>query len=59
MPFIFDLADYFTDVFGQFLRRDVEATIESHGQLQLFSLLLLLFTATGTFEPLEVALKRA
>jgi membrane protein len=55
----FALDDYFPDVFGQFLRRNFEATIESHGQVQLFSLLLLFFTATGIFEPLEVALNRA
>jgi len=54
----FALDDYFPDVFGQFLRRNFEATIESHGQVQLFSLLLLFFTATGIFEPLEVALNR-
>jgi uncharacterized BrkB/YihY/UPF0761 family membrane protein len=55
----FAMDDYFPDVFGQFLRRNFEATIESHGQVQLFSLLLLFFTATGIFEPLEVALNRA
>jgi len=55
----FALDDYFPDVFGQFLRRNFESTIESHGQVQLFSLLLLFFTATGIFEPLEVALNRA
>jgi uncharacterized BrkB/YihY/UPF0761 family membrane protein len=55
----FALDDYFPDVFGQFLRRNFEATLESHGQVQLFSLLLLFFTATGIFEPLEVALNRA
>ena len=54
----FALDDYFPDVFGHFLRRNFEATIESHGQVQLFSLLLLFFTATGIFEPLEVALNR-
>ena len=55
----FALNDYFPDVFGHFLPRNFEATIESHGQVQLFSLLLLFFTATGIFEPLEVALNRA
>jgi membrane protein len=55
----FALDDYFPDVFGQFLHRNFEATLESHGQVQLFSLLLLFFTATGIFEPLEVALNRA
>lgn len=55
----FALDDYFPDVFGQFLRRNFEATLESHGQVQLFSLLLLFFTASGIFVPLEVALNRA
>lgn len=55
----FALDDYFPDVFGHFLRRNFEATIESHGQVQVLSLLLLFFTATGIFEPLEVALNRA
>ncbi len=55
----FALDDYFPDTFGVFLRRNFEATLESHGQVQLFSLLLLFFTATGIFEPLEVALNRA
>jgi uncharacterized BrkB/YihY/UPF0761 family membrane protein len=54
----FALDDYFPDVFGQFLKRNFEATLESHGPVQLFSLLLLFFTATGIFEPLEVALNR-
>ena len=55
----FALDDYFPDVFGQFLRRNFEATIESRGQVQLLSLALLFFTATGIFVPLEVALNRA
>jgi len=54
----FALDDYFPDVFGQFLRRNFEATLESRGQVQLLSLLLLFFTATGIFVPLEVALNR-
>ena len=36
----FALDDYFPDVFGQFLQRNFEATIESHAQVQRFSLLL-------------------
>jgi membrane protein len=55
----FALDDYFPDVLGQFLRRNFQATLESHGQVQILSLLLLFFTATGIFEPLEVALNRA
>lgn len=54
----FALGDYFPDVFGQFLRRNFEATVESRGPAQLISLLLLFFTSSGIFEPLEVALNR-
>src|SRR5579863_1719582 len=55
----FALGDYFPDVFGQFLRRNLEATVESRGPVQIVSLVLLFFTASGIFEPLEVALNRA
>jgi len=55
----FALGDYFPDVFGQFLRRNLEATVESRGPVQVVALLLLFFTASGVFEPLEVALNRA
>jgi len=55
----FALDDYFPDVFGQFLRRNLEATVESRGPVQIVSLILLFFTASGIFEPLEVALNRA
>ncbi len=55
----FALGDYFPDVFGQFLRRNLEATVESRGPVQLIALVLLFFTASGIFEPLEVALNRA
>jgi len=55
----FALGDYFPDVFGQFLRRNLEATVESRGPVQIVSLILLLFTCSGIFEPLEVAFNRA
>ena len=55
----FAIGDYFPDVFGQFLRRNLEATVESRGPVQIVSLILLFFTASGIFEPLEVALNRA
>ncbi|HYK18533.1 MAG TPA: YihY/virulence factor BrkB family protein [Bryobacteraceae bacterium] len=55
----FALGDYFPDVFGQFLRRNLEATVESRGPVQIVSLILLFFTASGIFEPLEVAFNRA
>jgi membrane protein len=48
------LRDYFPDALGQFLIRNLPRT----GRLQLVSLVLLLFTANGVFEPLEVALNR-
>lgn len=37
---------------------NVESNVESRGTLQVFSVLLLLFTANGIFEPLEIALNR-
>jgi uncharacterized BrkB/YihY/UPF0761 family membrane protein len=51
----FALRDYFPDNFGHFLRNN----LPSQRPPQLVSLLLLLFTANGIFEPLEVALNRA
>ena len=54
----FALDDYFPDVFGQFLKRNLEATVESRGPVQIISLVLLFFTASGIFLPLEVALNR-
>lgn len=54
----FAMDDYFPDAFGQFLRRNFEATVESRGPVQIISLLLLFFTASGIFMPLEVALNR-
>jgi len=46
------LRDYFPDALGQFLERNLPAT----GSVQVVSILLLLFTANGIFEPLEVGL---
>jgi uncharacterized BrkB/YihY/UPF0761 family membrane protein len=48
------MRDYFPDAFGQFLGRN----LPQRGQTQLISIVLLLFTANGIFEPLEVALNR-
>jgi uncharacterized BrkB/YihY/UPF0761 family membrane protein len=48
------LRDYFPDALGQFLERNLPQT----GSVQLVSILLLLFTANGIFEPLEVGLNR-
>ena len=55
----FAVDDYFPDVLGAFLRRNFEATVASHRNVEAISLLLLFFTASGIFEPLEVALNRA
>jgi membrane protein len=54
----FTLDDYFPDAFGHFLRRNFEVTVASHGPVQIVSIVLLFFTASGIFEPLEVALNR-
>ena len=54
----FALTDYFPDPLGEFLQRNLRVTVASRGPLQAASLILLLFTANGIFEPLEVALNR-
>jgi membrane protein len=51
------LGDYFPGELGAFIVRNL--TKVNHGRFQITSLLLLLFTANGIFEPLEVALNRA
>jgi membrane protein len=54
----FALNDYFPDTMGQFIRRNFDVTVASRGPVQVVSLILLFFTASGIFEPLEVALNR-
>ena len=49
------LNDYFPGELASFLKRNLAL----QGRLQLTSMALLLFTANGIFEPLEVALNRA
>ncbi len=49
------LNDYFPGELAGFLKRN----LAGQGRLQLTSMVLLLFTANGIFEPLEVALNRA
>lgn len=49
------LNDYFPGGLGDFIRRNPP----KHAVVQWTSLVLLLFTANGVFEPLEVALNRA
>jgi YihY family inner membrane protein len=51
------LQDYFPGDLGNFIIRNL--TKVNHGRFQFFSVFLLLFTANGIFEPLEVALNRA
>jgi YihY family inner membrane protein len=51
------LDDYFPGGLGEFVQRNISFAL--HGRLQLSSMLLLLFTANGVFEPLEVALNKA
>ena len=50
------LNDYFPGELGGFIKRNLVAVVESRGPMQITSLVLLLFTANGIFEPLEVAL---
>lgn len=52
------LAQTFPDEVGKFLIRNLQATVVSRGPFQTISVVLLLFTANGIFEPLEVALNR-
>ena len=54
---VFALRDYFPGDLGGFIIRNL--TKVNHGRFQLTSIVLLLFTANGIFEPLEVALNRA
>lgn len=46
------LRDFFPDAFGTFLHNNLPA----RGRTEIMSIILLLFTANGIFEPLEVAL---
>jgi uncharacterized BrkB/YihY/UPF0761 family membrane protein len=50
------LNDYFPGDMGGFIRRNLVAVIESRGPMQITSIVLLLLTANGIFEPMEVAL---
>jgi len=50
------LNDYFPGELGVFLKRNLLAVVESRGPMQITSILLLLITANGIFEPMEVAL---
>jgi membrane protein len=50
------LNDVFPGELGAFLKRNLVAVVESRGPMQITSIVLLLFTANGIFEPMEVAL---
>ncbi len=52
------LADFFPSDMDQFIHRNLMAAVQSRGPFQITSVLLLLLTANGVFEPLEVALNR-
>jgi membrane protein len=49
------LDDFFPGDMGGFIKRNLVAVVESRGPMQITSILLLLITANGIFEPLEVA----
>ena len=55
------LLDYFPGELGEFIQRNLLANLDkpAHSRFQLVSLVLLMLTANGVFEPLEVALNRA
>ncbi len=53
----FALHDYFPEVFSDFLQRNL-LILPQQRSPEFISLFLLLFTANGIFEPLEVALNR-
>lgn len=59
------LDDYFPGDVGNhetmvgFIRDNLLAAVDSRGTLQVISLVLLLYTANGIFEPLEIALNKA
>ncbi len=52
------LNDYLPSEVGRYISRNLQVSILSTGRVQFVSLFLLLFTANGVFEPLEVALNR-
>jgi membrane protein len=54
----FALNDYFPDQLGNFLQRNLQVTVASRGPFQIVSVGLLLFTANGIFQPIEIALNR-
>ena len=53
------IGDSFAGETGQFMVKNLQAWFRVNGKVHLTSMFLLLFTANGIFEPLEVALNRA
>jgi YihY family inner membrane protein len=53
------IMDFFPGTVGEFVTRNLLATLYTSGPVNVVSLFLLFFTANGIFEPLEVALNRA
>ena len=53
--------DFFPGDLGDFIKHNLSINLAKpgHARFQLFSLVLLMLTANGVFEPLEVALNRA
>ena len=54
----FTLRDYFPGQLADFVKQNIAPTLWKRGAFQWTSILLLLFTANGIFEPLEVALNK-
>src|SRR5262249_24889746 len=50
------LNDYFPGELGGFIKRNLVAVVESRGPVQITSIVLLLITANGIFQPMEVSL---
>jgi YihY family inner membrane protein len=55
----FAMRDVFPGPLSEFLIRNLNFIVMKRGPFQYVSLLVLIFTANGVFEPLEVALNRA
>jgi len=53
------IGDSFAGEPGQFMLKNLQAWFKVNGKIHLTSMFLLLITANGIFEPLEVALNRA
>lgn len=54
----FALNDYFPGPISEYLGRNLRAVVAGRGPVQAVSIVVLMFTANGVFEPLEVAFNR-